>query len=117
MHLEVPESWEEERADVEEERQKYKEILDYQGGWRKRIFMRNRWQTGQMGVREEVERRTGTAGEPRRRQRETERSRETDKSNEVETSSVQVVVWTKSRRVLNRLDKELSHDILMKDER
>ena len=46
-----------------------------------------------------------------------ERSRETDKSNEVETSSVQVVVWTKSRRVLNRLDKELSHDILMKDER
>ena len=67
MHLEVPESWEEERADVEEERQKYKEILDYQGGWRKRIFMRNRWQRGQMGVREEVERRTGTAGEQRGR--------------------------------------------------
>ena len=73
MHLEVPESWEEERADVEEERQKYKEILDYQGGWRKRIFMRNRWQTGQMGVREEVERRTGTAGEQRGRERETEK--------------------------------------------
>ena len=73
MHLEVPESWEEERADVEEERQKYKEILDYQGGWRKRIFMRNRWQRGQVGVKEEVERRTGTAGELRRRQRETEK--------------------------------------------
>ena len=45
-----------------------------------------------------------------------ERSRETDKPNEVETSSVQVVVWTKSRRVLNRLDKELRHDIWMKDD-
>ena len=45
-----------------------------------------------------------------------ERSRETDKPNEVETSSVQVVVWTKSRRVLNRLDKELCHDIWMKDD-
>ena len=45
-----------------------------------------------------------------------ERSRETDKSNEVETSSVQVVVWTKSRRVRNRLDKELRHDIWMKDD-
>ena len=33
------------------------------------------------------------------------RNRETDKPNEVETSSVQVVVRTKSRRVLNQLNK------------
>ena len=44
LHLEVPESWEEGRADMEEERQKYMEILDCQGGWRESIFMENRWQ-------------------------------------------------------------------------
>ena len=44
MHLEVPESLEEGRADVEEERQIYREILDYQGGWRISIFMGNKWQ-------------------------------------------------------------------------
>ena len=42
--MEVPESWEEGRADMEEERQKYMEILDCQGGWRESIFMENRWQ-------------------------------------------------------------------------
>ena len=35
MYLEVPESWEEGRAEMEEERQKYMEILDYQGGGEK----------------------------------------------------------------------------------
>ena len=44
MHLEVPESLEEDRAELEEERQKYMEILDYQGGWRVSIFMGNKWQ-------------------------------------------------------------------------
>ena len=38
---------------------------------------------GGMGSREEVERRTGTAGEQRKRDRE--RSRETDQPNGVET--------------------------------
>ena len=70
----------------------------------KHLYGEQMAERGQTGVREEVERR-GTAGEPRRRQRETERSRETDKPNEVETSSVQVVVRTKSRRVLNQLNK------------
>ena len=61
-----------------------------------------------MGVREEVKSRTGTAGEQRRRERERdgERSRETDQLNEVETSSVQVGERTRSRRVLNWLDKD-----------
>jgi len=44
LHLEVPESSEEGRAEMEEERQKYREILDYQGGWRVSIFMGNKWQ-------------------------------------------------------------------------
>ena len=63
---------------------------------------------GRMGVREEVKSRTGTAGEQRRRERERdgERSRETDQLNEVETSSVQVRERTRSRRVLNWLDKD-----------
>ena len=56
---------------------------------------------GGMGGREEVERRTGTAGEQRKRDRE--RSRETDQPNGVETASVQVMVGTRSRRVLNQL--------------
>ena len=42
-----------------------------------------------------------------------ERNRETDKPNEVEISSAQVVVQTKYRRVLNQLNKEISHDILI----
>ena len=42
--MEVPESSEEGRAEMEEERQKYREILDYQGGWTVSIFMGNKWQ-------------------------------------------------------------------------
>ena len=81
---------------------------------RKHLYGEQMAERGQMGVREEVEKRPGTAGEPRRRQRETEKeNRETDKPNEVKISSVQVVVQTKSRRVLNQLNKELSHDILI----
>ena len=72
---------------------------------RKHLYGEQMAERGQTGVREEVER-SGTAGEPRRRQRETERSRETDKPNEVETSSVQVGERTRSRRVLNWLDKD-----------
>ena len=40
----VPESWEEERAEVEEERQKYKEFEDHQGGWSEGSLKANRWQ-------------------------------------------------------------------------
>ena len=50
---------------------------------------------GRMGVREEVERRTGTAGAQRGRERETEKKG--GKLNEVETSSVQVWERTRSR--------------------
>ena len=63
----------------------------------------NRWQRGGIGAREEVERRTGTAGEQRKRNRE--RSRETVQPNGVKTASVQVMVGTRSRRVLNQLGK------------
>ena len=61
---------------------------------------------GRMGDREEVER-TGTAGEQRCKQRkgDVERSRETDQPNEVKTASVQVMVGTRSGRVLNQLGK------------
>ena len=58
---------------------------------------------GGMGGGEEVERRTGTAGEQRKG--DIERSRETDKPDEVETTIVQVWQGTRSRRVLNRLYK------------
>ena len=62
---------------------------------------------GRMRVREEVKSRTGTAGEQRReREIDGEWSRETDQLNEVETSSVQVGERTRSRRVLNWLDKD-----------
>ena len=40
-HLRMPESWEEGRAEMEEER---REIEDHQGGWRERILMGNKWQ-------------------------------------------------------------------------
>ena len=56
---------------------------------------------GGMGGGEEVERRTGTAGEQRKG--DIERSRETDQPNGVETASVQVMVGARSRRVLNQL--------------
>ena len=58
---------------------------------------------GWMGVREEVERRTGTAGAQRGRERETGKKVGKHKLNEVETTSVQVGEGTRSRRVLNRL--------------
>ena len=54
-----------------------------------------------MGVREEVERRPGTAGEQRGRGRETEKEVGKHKLNEVETSSVQVGQGTGSRSMLN----------------
>ena len=58
---------------------------------------------GGIGGREEVERRTGTAGE--QRTGDVERSRETDQPNGVEIASVQVMMGTRSRRVLNQLGK------------
>ena len=58
---------------------------------------------GGMGGGEEVERRTGTAGEQRKG--DIERSRETDQPNGMETASVQVMVGARSRRVLNQLGK------------
>ena len=60
-------------------------------------------ESGGMGGREEVERRKCTAGEQRKG--DVERSRETDQPNEVETASVHVMVWTRSRRVLKRWGK------------
>ena len=50
-----------------------------------------------MGVREEVERRTGTAGAQRGRERETGKKVGKHKLNEVETTSVQVGEGTRSR--------------------
>ena len=66
---------------------------------------------GGIGGREEVERRTGTAGEQKKG--DVERSRETDQPNGVEIASVQVMMGTRSRRVLNQLDKELGRDTLI----
>ena len=40
----VPESWEEGRAEVEEEKQKSMETEDHQGGWRESNLKANRWQ-------------------------------------------------------------------------
>ena len=60
---------------------------------------------GRMGVREEVERRTGTAGAQRGRERATEKKVGKHKLNEVETTIVQVWQGTRSRRVPNRLYK------------
>ena len=48
-----------------------------------------------------------------KRKGDRERNRETDKPNEVETTSVQVGEGTRSRRVLNQLDKELGRDTLI----
>ena len=48
-----------------------------------------------------------------KRKGDRERNRETDKPNEVETTSVQVGEGTRSRRVLNWLDKELRRDTLI----
>ena len=59
-----------------------------------------------MGVREEVERRPGTAVEQRGRGRETEKEIGKHKLNEVETASVQLGQGTRSRTVLNWLDKD-----------
>ena len=114
MHLEVPESLEEDRAELEEERQKYMEILDYQGGWRVSIFMGNKWQREagwELGKSKEEDRHSRRAEGKKKGDRE--RSRETDKPNEVETTSVQLGEGTRSRRVLNRLDKELRRDTLI----
>ena len=52
---------------------------------------------GRMGVREEVERRTGTAGAQRGRERETGKKVGKHKLNEVETTGVQVGEGTRSR--------------------
>ena len=66
-----------------------------------------------MGVREEVERRTGTAGEQRGR---SEGEKETGKQiNQMKWKQLEVQVGegNRSRRVLNRLDKELRCDTLI----
>ena len=70
---------------------------------RKQLECEQMAERGGMGGREVVERRTGTAGEQRKGH--VERSRETDQPNEVKTASVQVMVGTRSRRVLNQLGK------------
>ena len=114
MHLEVPESLEEGRAELEEERQKYMEILDYQGGWRVSIFMGNKWQREagwELGKSKEEDRHSRRAEGKKKGDRG--RNRETDKPNEVEKTSMHVGEGTRSRRVLNRLDKELRPDTLI----
>ena len=68
--------------------------------------MGNKWQreaSWELGKSKEEDRHSRRAEGKKKGDRE--RSRETDKPNEVETSSVQVVVRTKSRRVLNQLNK------------
>ena len=62
---------------------------------RKHLVGEQMAERGWMGVREEVERRTGTAGEQRGRERETEKKVGKHKLNKVETSSVQV--WERIR--------------------
>ena len=61
----VPESWEEGRAEMEEERQKCREIEAHQGGWRESNLKVNRWQRGGMGDREKVEDRHSRRAEMR----------------------------------------------------
>ena len=39
----VPESWEGGKAEMEEEKQKYREIEDHLGGWRESNLKANRW--------------------------------------------------------------------------
>ena len=66
-----------------------------------------------MGVREEVEEDKHSRRAEGKRKGDGERSRETDKPNEVETTSVQVGEGTRSRRVLNWLDKDYEHSTLI----
>ena len=91
---------------MEEERQKYMEILDYQGGGEKTSLWgadgRAR-QDGSQGRSREEDRHSRRA--EGKRKGDGERSRETDKPDEVETTIVQVWQGTRSRRVLNRLYK------------
>ena len=91
---------------MEEERQKYMEILDYQGGGEKTSLWgtdgRAR-QDGSQGRSREEDRHSRRA--EGKRKGDGERSRETDKPDEVETTIVQVGEGTRSRRVLNRLYK------------
>ena len=66
-----------------------------------------------MGVREEVEEDKHSRRAEGKRKGDGEISRETDKPNEVETTSVQVGEGTRSRRVLNWLDKDYEHSTLI----
>ena len=68
-------------------------------------------QDGSQGRSREEDRHSRRAEGKRKGDRE--RNRETDKPNKVETSCVQVVEGTRSRRVLNWLDKELRCDTLI----
>ena len=63
----------------------------------KHLYGEQMAERGRMGVREEVERRTGTAGAQRGRERETGKKVGKHKLNEVETTSVQVGEGTRSR--------------------
>lgn len=91
-------------------------IEDHQRGWRESILTGNgerMAERSRMGVEEEVEEDKHRRRAEGKRNRDGEMSRETDKPNEVETTSVQLGEGTRSRRVLNRLDKELRRDILI----
>ena len=80
---------------------------------RKHLVGEQMAERGWMGVREEVERRTGTAGEQRGR---SEGEKETGKQiNQMKWKQLEVQVGegNRSRRVLNRLDKELRCDTLI----
>lgn len=79
-------------------RAEIQEIEDHQGGWRESIYMGTDGKRGPDGSQEEVERRTGTAGEQRGRKGDGEKSRETDKPDEMETTIVQVWQGTRSRQ-------------------
>ena len=79
----------------------------------KHLYGEQMAERGRMGVREEVERRTGTAGEQRGR---SEGEKETGKQiNQMKWKQLEVQVGegNRSRRVLNRLDKELRCDTLI----
>ena len=66
-----------------------------------------------MGIREEVEEDKHSRRAEGKRKGDGEISRETDKPNEVETTCGQVGEGTRSRRVLNWLDKDYEHSTLI----
>ena len=104
-HLGVPESWEEGRAEMKEERQKFMGNLGSSRRLDRSILQGtdgSKSPDGSQGRSREEDSRRAEG----KRKGDREWSRETDELNEVETSSVQMGEGTGSRRLLNWLDKD-----------